>query len=399
MIGWRLLGLLAALVLATPAAAHTRSQSYSRWTVQGATLGGVFQVSAQRVTQLGEDATFDTLDALLASHLAQTVSVSQDGVPCAADAPRPLAAARGDVRVELVFDCARSLAESPATVVAGAFFEASPSHVHYARVAHAGGQAQEILATVRSHEFAVGGSDPAAPTDLAAFFRLGLEHVLSGIDHLAFIVALALLAGGFGRAVWAATGFTVGHSLTLGLVAAGWLRPDVASVEALIGFTVAFAAGEAFASRDRAASHVGWATLALVAAIPLMARIAGVSALPWIVVIGICVFALCAGRLGGTTSRRLAPVLATAFGLAHGAGFAGALLELDIPRERLLIALLGFNLGVEAAQLLALAVIAAVAIACRRLPTPVQARTMDYVSVALFALGVYWFVGRSFATA
>ena len=113
----------------------------------------------------------------------------------------------------------------------------------------------------------------------------------------------------------------------------------------------------------------------------------GLSALPWAVVIGIAAFALCAGGLGGTTSRRLAPVLATAFGLAHGAGFAGALLELDIPRERLLNALLGFNLGVEAAQLLALAVIAAVAIACRRLPTAVQARTMDYVSVALFALG------------
>ena len=399
MIGRCLLGLLAALVLATPVAAHTRSQSYSSWTAEGATLTGVFQVGAQRVTQLGEDATFDTLDALLASHLAQTVSVTQDGVTCSADAPRPLAAAQGDVRVELAFHCARALAESPATVVVGAFFEVSPSHVHYARVAHADGQVQEVLATVRSHEFAVGGNAPAVPTDFGAFFRLGLEHVLSGIDHLAFIVALALLAGGFGRAVWAATGFTVGHSLTLGLVAAGWLRPDVASVEALIGFTVAFAAGEAFASRDGVGTRVGWATLALVASIPLIARIAGTSALPWAVVIGIAVFALCAGGLGGATSRRLAPVLATAFGLAHGAAFAGALLALDIPRERLLKALLGFNLGVEAAQLLALAAIAAVATACRRLPMAVQARTMDYVSVALFALGVYWFVGRSLATA
>jgi hypothetical protein len=398
VIGRRLLGLLAVLVFATPAGAHTRSQSYSSWTADGATLTGVFQVGARRVTQLGEDASIDTLDGLLASHLAQTVRVTQDGQVCSADAPRPLAAAQGDVRVELAFHCARALAESPATVVVGAFFEVSPSHVHYARVARANDQAQEVLATVRSHEFAVGGNDAAAPTDLAAFFRLGLEHVLSGIDHLAFIVALALLAGGFGRAVWAATGFTLGHSLTLGLVAAGWLRPDVASVEALIGFTVAFAAGEAFASRDEAGSRVGWATLALVAAIPLLARFAGASVLPWAVVTGVAIFALCAGGLGGATSRRLAPVLATAFGLAHGAGFAGALLELDIPRERLLSALLGFNLGVEAAQLIALAVIAAVAIACRRLPTPLQARTLDYVSVALFALGVYWFVERSLAT-
>jgi len=399
VIGRFLLAPLAALVLATPAAAHTRSQSYSSWTAEGATLTGVFQVGAQRVTQLGDDATFDTLDALLASHLAQTVSVTQRGEACPADPPRPLAAAQGDIRVELAFHCARALAELPATVVVGAFFEVSPSHVHYARVAREGGQAQEVLATVRSHEFAVGGSASAAPTDFGAFFRLGLEHVLSGIDHLAFILALALLAGGLGRAVWAATGFTLGHSLTLGLVAAGWLKPDVAAVEALIGFTVAFAAGEAFASRDGAGSHVGWATLALVAAIPLVAKSAGASALPWTVVAGIAAFSLCAGGLGGTTSRRLAPVLATAFGLAHGAGFAGALLALDIPRERLLKALLGFNIGVEAAQLLALGVIAAAAVAGSRMPQIARSRAMDYVSVALFALGVYWFAGRSLTLA
>jgi hypothetical protein len=92
-------------------------------------------------------------------------------------------------------------------------------------------------------------------------------------------------------------------------------------------------------------------------------------------------------------------VLATGFGLAHGAGFAGALLALDIPRERLLKALLGFNIGVEAAQLLALAVVAAVAVAASRMPPIARLRSLDYVSVALFALGVYWFVGRSLSLA
>jgi hypothetical protein len=92
-------------------------------------------------------------------------------------------------------------------------------------------------------------------------------------------------------------------------------------------------------------------------------------------------------------------VLATAFGLAHGAGFASALLALDIPRERLLRALLGFNLGVEAAQLLALAVIGAIAVAGSHMPPIARSRTVDYVSVALFALGVYWFAGRSLTLA
>jgi hypothetical protein len=389
----RIAGLVAALIACGPASAHTRSQSFSSWTADGATLTAVFQVDARRVTQLDEAATLDGLGVLLSKHLGDTVSVTQDGHRCVASPPRPLAAARGDVRVEMVFTCGRRLLDAPATVVMGAFFEVSPSQVHYARTSIEGGAAHEVLATVRSHTFDVGGRADAAPTDFGAFFRLGLEHVLSGVDHLAFVAALALLAGGFRRAVWAATGFTLGHSLTLGLVATGLLRPDALAVESLIGFTVAFAAAEALASR--AATRASWVTIALVGAVPLAARLAGASVLPWTVVIGVAVFGLCAGAFGGPTSRRFAPLLAVAFGLAHGAGFAGALLALDLPRERLLTALLGFNLGVEAAQILALAVIAGIAIAGSRLPSVARRLALDYTTAGLFALGVYWFVGRS----
>jgi hypothetical protein len=394
---WRVAGLLAALLACTPASAHTRSQSFSSWTAADSSVTAVFQVDAQRVTQLGEAATFAGLGALLARHLAETVSVTQDGRRCAASPPRPLAAARGDVRVEMAFTCPRSLADAPAAVVMGAFFAVSPSHVHYARSSLADGPSREVLATVGSHTFDVGGRADAAATDFAAFFRLGLEHVLSGLDHLAFVAALALLAGGFGRAAWAATGFTLGHSLTLGLVATGLLRPDTRAIESLIGFTVAFAAAEAFASR--AAPRAGWTTIALVAAVPLAARLAGETTLPWTVVAGVALFGLCAGAFGGPTSRRFAPLLAVAFGLAHGAGFAGALLGLDIPHERLLTALLAFNLGVEAAQLLALAAIAGIAIAGSRLPATARRLALDYTTAGLVALGVYWFVGRSLTVA
>jgi hypothetical protein len=395
----RVLLALLALFTGVAASAHTRSQSYSSWSVAGAELSGVFQVDARRVTQLSEEADARNLGELLASHLAGTVAVSQDGRVCRAGKPAVLAAARGDTRVELSFVCPAPIDEEPATVVMGAFFDVSPSHVHYARVARAGGQAHEVLATVRSHSFTVGSSAANAPTDFGAFFRLGLEHVLSGIDHLAFLLALALLAGSFTRAFWAATGFTLGHSLTLGFVALGWLEPSVPSVEALIGFTVAFAAGEAYASRPGRTPHAGWLTLACVAAVPLVAKLAGASSLPWAVVAGTACFAACAGGLGAEATRRAAPWLAAAFGLAHGAGFAGALLELDIPRERLLVALLGFNLGVEAAQVFVLAGIGLMSLAARRVAAPVRERTLDFVVTGLFAVGVYWFVERSIALA
>lgn len=386
---------LAVLLCCGPAQAHTRSQSFSSWAADGSTLTAVFQADARRVTQLDEGATFDALGPSLATHLADTVHATQQGRPCPAGPPHLLAAARGELRVELAFTCARPLADVPATVVMGAFFAVSPSHVHYARTSIEGRPPQEVLATVRAHRFDVGGGVVATPTDFAAFLRLGFEHVVSGIDHLAFVLALALLAGGFARAAWAATGFTLGHSLTLGLVAAGWLHPDTLAIEALIGFTVAFAAAEALASRG--APRAGWVAIAAVAALPLAARLAGLSVLSWSVVLGVAVFGLCAGALGGQASRRFAPLLAVAFGLAHGAGFAGALLELDIPRARLLTALLGFNLGVEAAQIAALAVIAGIALAGSTLRVGSRRLALDAITAGLFALGVYWFVGRSIA--
>lgn len=388
--------LIATLIASAPAAAHTRSQSFSSWNVEGSTLTGVFQVDARRVTQLSEQADAANLGPLLAGHLADKISVTQQRKRCDPREPTVLGSARGDVRVEMSFVCPEPVDKANATVVIGAFFDVSPSHVHYARVARPGGQAQEVLATVRSHAFDVGSAAAAAPpTDLGAFFRLGLAHVLSGIDHLAFLLALALLAGSFGRAFWAATGFTLGHSLTLGMVAVGWLSPNVPAVEALIGFTVAFAAGEAYAARPGRAPHAGWITLGVVAAVPLAAKVVGASLLPWAVVAGAAMFAACAGGFGSESTRRLAPILAAAFGLAHGAGFAGALLELDIPRERLLTALLGFNLGVEAAQLLALVVVAVIALAAARIPAQARSRALDYVTAALFAVGTYWFVERA----
>jgi HupE / UreJ protein len=389
--------LLALLVASTPVGAHTRSQSFSSWSADGAEVAGVFQVDARRVTQLSEEATIEDLGPILMAHLGRSVNVTQAGISCAARPPRELAAAHGDLRVELVFDCGKPLADVPAAVSIGAFFDVSPSHVHYARVTGASGRPLEALATAGAHVVELGGRAEPRPTDLQAFLRLGLQHVLSGADHLAFIAALALLAGSFGRAVWAATGFTLGHSLTLGLVAAGWLSPDSRAIESLIGFTVAFAAGEAFVARAGVPSRAGWAIIGLVAAVPLLAKLVGATTLPWVVAGGTATFALCAGGLGSEVSRRLAPLLAAAFGLAHGAGFAGALIDLDIPRERLLKALLGFNLGVEVAQVLALSMIALLTLACSRLPPTLRRQSANLVVAAIFALGVYWFVGRSLA--
>jgi hypothetical protein len=95
--------------------------------------------------------------------------------------------------------------------------------------------------------------------------------------------------------------------------------------------------------------------------------------------------------------RRFAPVLAAAFGLAHGAGFAGGLVVLDLPSERLAAALLAFNIGVELGQGVALCLFWGAAMVLARVGAPSWPRR-EALAAALLALGAYWFAERTFLT-
>jgi hydrogenase/urease accessory protein HupE len=140
-----------------------------------------------------------------------------------------------------------------------------------------------------------------------AYLALGVEHILSGIDHLMFVAALLFLVGFQRKLVWTITAFTLAHSLTLASAALGWLTLRSAPVEASIALSIVLVAGEALHDRD-------------------------------------------------TLARRLPALVAFSFGLVHGLGFAGALAEIGLPQKHLATALLTFNLGVEIGQLMAVAV-------------------------------------------
>ncbi|MDZ4870257.1 MAG: HupE/UreJ family protein [Alphaproteobacteria bacterium] len=382
------------IALCLPASAHTRSQSFSTWTVADSIIDGVFQIDAYRVTQLSE--TPQDLTTLLRDHLASTVKLTQDGTTCAAAAPRVISAPRGDLRVELRFTCAKPFAENPAQLHINAFFDVSISHVHYIRITDADGFHEAVLTQGRS-DVAVGGATAHTGTDVASFLLLGFEHVLSGIDHIAFLLALAMLAGGLWRILLAVTGFTLGHSLTLALVALGILRPDTAAVEALIGFTVAWAAGDALARARNMSPWYGLAGAAGILALPLIAWITGLPVLSWLLLAGLALFAGTMSFARRFDGPYVAPAIATVFGLAHGAGFAGPLLEMDIPPGQLIWTLLAFNLGVEGGQLAALAIMGAVLWILRSTLTQVPKPAFDATAAALFALGTFWFVSRAFA--
>lgn len=136
-----------------------------------------------------------------------------------------------------------------------------------------------------------------------AYTVLGVEHILSGIDHLFFVFGLLFLVGFNRRLVGTITAFTVAHSLTLASGALGWLTLRSAPVEATIALSIMLVASEALRSRE-------------------------------------------------TLARRWPALVAFVFGLVHGLGFAGALKDIGLPQDHLIPALLTFNLGVEMGQLL-----------------------------------------------
>lgn len=176
----------------------------------------------------------------------------------------------------------------------------------------------------------------AAARVFGDYIGLGVEHIWSGLDHLLFIFGLLLLVPARVRLIATITAFTLGHSVTLSLVALGLFSYPVALVELLIALSIFLLALE-LARSD-----------------------------------------------GGGRWWRDPWYLAGSFGLLHGMGFAGALLETGLPQDNILLALLAFNLGIELGQLIFVAL--AMAIWCVA-AQPLQSRIKPLRFVFVYTLG------------
>ena len=277
--------------------------------------------------------------------------------------------------------------------------EVNPSHMHFARLRGPDGALVERVLAESDDRWTVdaGNGGDGAGSSFAAYVVLGLEHILSGWDHLAFVAALLLLADTLREVATLVTAFTLAHSVTLALAVLGLVRPEASGVESLIGFSIALVAAEnawLLAGRDRAVPAVTVGFLLLLAALAA----AGVGALGPLALGGLALFTSCHFGLLDRTERP-APLRATiafAFGLVHGFGFAGVLAEMELPRDRLLQALVGFNVGVELGQL---AVVLLLWPLLRGLARVREGRVERLVaeagSAAICGLGLFWFLTRA----
>ena len=224
-----------------------------------------------------------------------------------------------------------------------AFDKTLPEYQNIASIQH-DGDTTAFVFTAASPLLATGAASAATGAEADASFRrffvLGVEHIWTGYDHLAFLLALLLPGGTLARLAGIVTAFTIAHSITLGLAALGILTLPVRPVEAAIAASVIVAALDGL----RPHAH----------------------------------------------DRRW--LLTFAFGLIHGFGFAGVLREVGLPSDAIALPLLAFNLGVEAGQLvivvLTVPLIRALA-GSRHGPTLLRA-----IALAIAALGAFWLTSR-----
>jgi hydrogenase/urease accessory protein HupE len=322
-----LLALVASLILAAPASADDFRPAYLQITQDDATTYDVLW----KVPALGEDAVLRVHPAFPPGTTNLT--------------PKRSSYANG-VAVQ------RWRVEVPGGLEGKAIAFPGLSEVRIdvlARLARFDGTVQLERILPSDPEFSV-KTTPGSFEVARTYGLLGIEHILTGFDHLCFVLALVLIVGFNRRLFWTVTAFTLAHSITLALATLGVIHVPRPPVEATIALSIVFVASE-IVQKQRGREGLA-------------------AKQPWLV--------------------------AFAFGLLHGLGFAGALAEIGLPANSIPLALLFFNVGVEIGQLLFIAAV----FAATRLLFLVAANRVDLRRAAIVptyligGLASYWVIER-----
>jgi hypothetical protein len=215
------------------------------------------------------------------------------------------------------------------------------------RLERSDGTTQVARLTPSSPSFTVEAAPHAAQV-AATYTWLGVEHILGGVDHLLYILAMLFLVKGWRRVVATMSAFTATHSLTLTAAALGFVHVPQPPVEAAIALSIVFVAREIVrAAQGRSGVTERW---------------------PWLV--------------------------SFSFGSLHGFGFAGALSEVGLPQRAIPVALAFFNVGVEIGQLAFVAAVLGLLALVRSLKVCTPRWTEIVPAYAIGGIAVFWVIQR-----
>lgn len=384
--------LLAVLACAALAHAHVRSASYSSWSVrsEGATVRA-------RLSALDESALW-AAGLRAEQELPRALTLEAGGQACTSVAGSISRLDAADGFSTFRWEVACEGPAPPDRISSELLIRENPTHLHFARVTWVDGNSAELVLDESQRVAGLSGASHRAPSvDVASYVRIGIGHILSGWDHLAFLLVLLVAAARLREVAVVVTGFSIGHGATLCLTALGYVAPQEAPVEALIGLSVALVAFENLWLGERRrhwiAPVVAVAVIAAAAATAAMTGRAGALAFA-----GTAWFAACYLPLARRTEHptRLRSLVAVTFGLVHGFGFASSLGALSPSGTASLPALLGFNVGVELGQLMVVALAWPLLVWLRRRHDTARRRVVQVGSALALSWGVFWFAERAF---
>ena len=373
--------------------AHDRSESYSRFSFttneQGMAIQVIGSIKQDIFNNLNAASRFQSYESLV-DYLGTAIN---PGSSCKLNNSVEVNEniSLGVLKFAWAFQCL----QIPETISVSLFQDLGVTHTHIARGVVDGESVPEFMFASNQDAWVIGlpGERNVNQSSYFGYFKSGVEHILSGWDHLTFLLGLLLLFTGRFLVI-AITGFTIGHSLTLGLGAMNVLRVHSEIIETLIGFSILLLAVEYFIKHtfeiDKLAKNF---VLSLCAFLPL----AVFGDLDLILIIGLALFLTFYLSLTNHYSNLWLPLLITIFfGLIHGLGFASSIAESGIPQDRLVPIILSFNIGVEVGQLaVAFALLALIKITKMYFHSSYFHYLHGAMGAFVFSMGTFWFISRA----
>ena len=347
--------------LLSPLNAHYFSESFSKWNVVDNKVEANFTLLTLESTRIFQVENYQKImfeenlseTDVFKIYLSQHLKVTSEGKNCSlVDEIKELNSQEGSLNLSLNFECPSN---NEIKIINNALFNLVQSHIHIARIYIDNNLYTEkaLFFNDQSIDLNEEKENNSFSNSFYKFFSLGLDHILSGYDHLLFILGLLLLVTNLKRLLLVITGFTIGHSLTLSLSVINIIQVKSSLVEALIGYTIMFVGLEYLykENKDHRVSMIFITTLSLL--LLIFGNLINPN-FPYFLILGILLFSLGYFYLlkNLNSENNLLSIITIIFGLIHGFGFGGFLLGSKISSENIFSGLLGFNLGVEVGQII-----------------------------------------------
>lgn len=321
-----------AIAVAGPAFAHDVSRSDAKIEIQGREVRVALTLNANEMRNSGRDpdAIFETV--------RQHYFVTSPAAPMDVRLEKFSVLAGSLVRLNIVYTFDQEVTQLQVKSTLDRIMPAGHQHLMSVRL---NGTLHEAILDARTPEASFSGVQETKLQTCLRFTRLGVEHIFTGYDHLAFLLGLLVATATLGSLVRIITSFTIAHSITLALATFSVVALPSRLTESLIALSIAYVAAE--------------------------------------------------NLLDFRAMKRY--YITFLFGLVHGFGFSSVLREMDLPQSGLALSLFSFNLGVEIGQVTFVLLIFPLV---QDLVNSGWKRLKPAVSIGVACLAVYWFVQRAF---